>query len=74
MSSPDYAVRLGKHGCFCGWERDWGAKVDVAGRKIGKLAKKVKKNCKFFKKVLAKGNIGGIITIVISSFSSYTIG
>lgn len=51
-----------------------GPKVDVGGRKIGELVKKVKKNCKFFKKVLAKGNIGGIITIVISSFSSYMIG
>lgn len=74
MSYPDYVVRLGKHGCFCGWKRDWGPKVDVGGRKIGEPAKKVKKNCKFFKKVLAIINMAGIMMIVISSFSSYTIG
>lgn len=58
MSYPDYAVRLGKHGCFEGWKRDWGPKVEVASREIGKPAKKIKKNANFSKKFLQRRACG----------------
>jgi hypothetical protein len=45
--------------------------VEVERRKIGELAKKGKKNCKFFKKKLAKTQMCGIMMLVNRSFSSY---